>query len=167
MLFELSALFNVSSLYKISKLQLLSSNYIQQVGRWQLRCRRVKASTFRCKRINFNHQRKPIVNVCCLGERSEAYSHENTSKWFRFSRPWHPSAFHQCVFLGTHWSDSYGFCKDTAMKSGYIIFQVFGPQFFFSEILAKKINFRIFYKAKAIFLSRVFTVSLELLMFMH
>ena len=84
-----------------------------------------------------------------LGERSEAYSHKDTPKWFRFlfSRPWHPSAIHlfESNVLGTNWSDFSDFCITTMMGLRSIKLNIFGRRIFFRRVICeKKFNFRIF-----------------------
>ena len=71
--------------------------------------------------------RKP--HSAFLGERSEAYSHKDTSSCFRFSsHPWHPSAFQlfKSFFLRSWWSDSSNFCLNTTTGSWSFLFQPFG-----------------------------------------
>ena len=87
-----------------------------------------------------------------------------------FSRLWHPSAFHlfKSNFLGVYRSDSSDFCINTTTCSRSIIFQTFGRQEFFWASLAIKISyFGFFLEANGIFLSHVFTVSFEMLIFLH
>ena len=60
------------------------------------------------------------------------------------------------------------FCKNTTTGSRSIVFQTFGGGNFFRRVISdKNFNFRIVQRAKGRFLSSVFTVSLEMLIFLH
>ena len=80
-------------------------------------------------------QEWPYGDVLFVGERSDTYSHKDTTKWFRFSRPWHPSALNlfKSKFLSTYWSDWYNFWKNTTTGSRTIISQMFGRRNFFAS----------------------------------
>ena len=85
-----------------------------------------------------------------------------------FSCPLHPSAFHlfECNFLGTYWSHVSDFCINITMGSRSSIFQLFGRRKFFRRVISdKNFSLRIFYRAKGIFFSSVFTLRQELLTF--
>ena len=91
-------------------------------------------------------------------------------KRFRFSRPWHPSAFHliKSIFLGICLPDLSEFCINTTTGSRSIIFQFFGRRNFFQRVISeKKFQFSKFLVGKGKILIQVFKVSLEMLMFLH
>ena len=78
---------------------------------------------------------------CFSGERSEAYSHKDTSTFFRFFPVCDiPLSSIFCSFLGTYWSDLSNFCMNTATVSRSNILQISGRQVFFGELIAKKLS---------------------------
>ena len=71
------------------------------------------------------------------------------------------------IFLDTYWSDLSDFCINTQTVSQSIIFQIFGGQIFFRQVSENSSILGFSYWANAVFLSPLFTLSLEMLIFVH
>ena len=101
---------------------------------------------------------------------SEAFSHEDMSKCFRFF----PFVTSLCVshsksnFLGTTWSDSSEFCMNTMTGLRSIKLQFFGRWEFFRWVsFFMKVSFFEFFIVQMLyFLRPVFTVSFQMLVFL-
>ena len=100
-----------------------------------------------------------------LGERSEAYSHKNTSKWFRFlpsvtSLSFHlfKSIFSQHLLVG--------FIR--FLYKHYDVFKIYHvPSFRSPNFFSACFLFSDFLEGKGYILSPVFIVNLEMQMFLH
>ena len=70
------------------------------------------------------------------------------------------------IFLDTYWSDLSDFCINTQTFSQSIIFQIFGGHFF-RQVSEDSSILGFSYWANAVFLSPLFTLSLEMLIIVH
>ena len=106
----------------------------------------------------------------CLDERSEGYSHKDTSKRFRFFPVRDiPLRFNSLnlIFLAPNGRIYPIFVETLQRVHDLSNSKIPAAEISFGELLAKKVQFSDFLEGKGYFLSPVFTVSLKTRIFLH
>ena len=126
------------------------------------------------KFVNIERQKnvtwKNMIDMSFLGERSEAYSHKDTSKWFRFfpvrDIPLRFNTFN--LIFPAPIGRIHPVLASTLRRVHDLSYSKFSvAETFFGELLMINSIFGLILKAKSIFLSSVFAGSFEVSIFLH